>query len=609
MSCNGSEGSSFAVWAPNAEYVSVIGDFNRWDNAANPLAPVGQSEVWEGFAFGATKGMRYKYYVVSRNSDHRAEKADPFSFLNEEPPKTASVVWTLDYAWGDHAWMTGRARRNAVDAPLAIYEVHPGSWVRVPEEGHRWLTYRELAEQLAGYVRKTGFTHVELLPIMEHPFYGSWGYQPTGFFAATSRYGTPQDLMYLVDYLHQNDIGVILDWVPFHFPYDNHALAYFDGTHLYEHPDPRRGFHPTWRSAVFDYSRPEVRSFLLSSAMFWLEKYHIDGLRVDAVSYMLCLDYCRKPGQWIPNQHGGRENLEAISFLRQFNDDIHKKVPGALTFAEEATAWPKVTGSTSNGGLGFDLKWDMGWMHDTLEYMHKNPHQRRQMLNRLTFRMIYAYSEHFALSLSHDEVVHLKGSLLGKMSGDLWQKFANLRLLYGYMYGMPGKKLLFMGGEFGQMREWNHNQSLDWHLLQQTSHAGVQKCISDLNRLYRKYAALHELDCLPDGFEWISCDDHSNSVLVFLRKSREEEDPLVLAVCNFQPAVHREYRIGVPKAGFWKEIFNTDAADYGGSGCGNLGGVQAQAIAWNSRPCSLRITVPPLAVVFFEGPSEGEPVP
>ncbi len=602
MSVNGTDGTSFALWAPNAGRVNVIGDFNRWDKTAHPLSLTNRWGIWQGFAPGAIEGNRYKYFVVSRGNGYCAEKADPFSFMNEEPPKTASVVWRLDYKWNDSAWMSGRIARNSIDSPMAIYEVHAGSWMRVPEEGYRWLTYRELAERLAQYVREGDFTHVELLPILEHPFYGSWGYQPTGFFAPTSRYGTPQDFMYLIDYLHQNDIGIILDWVPFHFPWDGHALAYFDGTHLYEHPDPRRGYHPTWRSAVFDYDRPEVRSFLLSSAMFWLEKYHIDGLRVDAVSYMLSLDYCRKPGQWIPNEHGGRENLGAISFLRRLNDEVHARVPGVLTFAEEATAWPKVTHPAKDGGLGFDIKWDMGWMHDTLEYMHKNSHQRRALLNKLTFRMLYAYSENFVLALSHDEVVHLKGSLLGKMPGDLWRKFANLRLLYAYMYGMPGKKLLFMGGELGQMREWDHNQSLDWHLLQHPLNAGVRKCVTDLNRLHREYAALHELDCEPGGFEWVSCDDYRNSVLTFLRKPRSADAPLILGVCNFLPAVHYDYRVGVPRPGFWKEILNTDAEEYGGSGRGNFGGIEGDEIGWNSRPYSIRLTVPPLGALFLEGP-------
>ncbi len=603
MSVNGTEGTQFSIWAPNAERVLVIGDFNHWDKSASPLSPSGDSGIWEGFVPGAKRGDRYKYFVVSRWNGHSAEKADPFSYFYEVPPRTASVVWELDYQWNDGAWMAGRADYDALSSPVSIYEVHAGSWMRVPEEGNRRLRYRELAGKLCEHVRNTGFTHVELLPITEHPFYGSWGYQPTGFFASTSRYGTPQDLMYLIDCLHQNGIGIILDWVPFHFPYDGHALAYFDGTHLFEHPDPRRGYHPVWRSAIFDFGRPEVRSFLLSSAMFWLEKYHIDGLRVDAVSYMLYLDYCRRPGQWMPNQFGGRENLDAISFLRRLNQEVHTRFPGVVTVAEEAAAHPKVSRPAGEGGLGFDMKWDMGWMHDTLEYMHKNPHQRRSSLNKLTFRMLYAYSENFVLSLSHDEVVHLKGSLLTKMSGDSWQRFANLRLLYGYMYAMPGKKLLFMGGELGQVHEWDHNQSLDWHLLQYPPHAGVQRCVADLNALYRKYAAMHELDCEPGGFEWIACDDHRNGVLTMLRKPRSGREPLVLAVCNFQPTVYRDYLVGVPRPGLWKEILNTDAREYGGSGNGNFGGVHAGEKGWNLRPYSLRITVPPLGALFFESPA------
>ncbi len=600
MTVNGTPGTHFALWAPNAERVTVIGDFNRWNKTANPLSHMGDSGIWEGFVPKAKRGDRYKYWIVSRNNGHAADKADPFALFYEEPPKTASVIWDLDYEWNDGRWMTQRAEQDGLASAISIYEVHAGSWMRVPEEGNRWLSYRELAPKLAEYVLKMGFTHVELLPVTEHPFYGSWGYQPTGFYAPTSRYGTPQDFMYLINYLHQREIGVILDWVPFHFPTDNHALAFFDGTHLYEHPDPRRGFHPVWKSAIFDYGRPEVRSFLLSNALFWLERYHLDGLRVDAVSYMLYLDYSRHPGQWIPNRHGGRENLDAISFLRRFNDEIHSRHPGVLTIAEEATAWPKVSRRESEGGLGFDMKWDMGWMHDTLEYMHKNFHQRRHMLNKLTFRMIYGYAENFVLALSHDEVVHLKGSLLNKMTGDQWQKFANLRLLYGYMYGMPGKKLLFMGGELAQVREWNHGQSLDWHLLQNPMHAGVQKCIRDLNRLYRNHPAMHELDVEPGGFEWIACDDHRNGVLTFLRKARSKEE-LILVVCNFQPAVQNNYRVGVPHAGFWEEKLNTDAREYGGSGCGNLGGVEAESTGWNGRPYSVRLTLPPIGVLFLEG--------
>jgi 1,4-alpha-glucan branching enzyme len=470
--------------------------------------------------------------------------------------------------------------------------------MRVPEERNRWLTYRELAVRLAEYAKRMGFTHVELLPITEHPFYGSWGYQPTGFFAPTRRYGTPQDFMYMVDVLHQHGIGVILDWVPYHFPKDQFAMSFFDGTHLYDHPDPRRGYHPVWKSAVFDFSRPEVRSFLLSSALYWLKEYHLDGLRVDAVSYMLYLDYYRKGGEWIPNRSGGKENLDAVRFLRQLNDNIHRNCPGTLTLAEEATAWPKISRPVREGGIGFDFKWDMGWMHDTLQYFAKPFHQRRHFQNKLTFRMMYAFSENFLLALSHDEVVHLKKSLVNKMPGDTWQKFAGLRLLYGYMYGLPGKKLLFMGDEFGQLREWNHEQSLDWHLLQQPLHDGMQRCVADLNRLYDTHPALHERDGDSSGFEWIACDDTTNCVLTFLRKSRPT-DSTVLVVCNLLPVAHSNYRVGVPHPGLWKEVFNSDAREYGGSGAGNCGGVRTDAASWNWRPYSLKLTVPPLAALFF----------
>jgi 1,4-alpha-glucan branching enzyme len=470
--------------------------------------------------------------------------------------------------------------------------------MRVPEERNRWLTYRELAVRLAEYAERMGFTHVELLPIMEHPFYGSWGYQPTGFFAPTRRYGTPQDFMYLVDLLHQHGIAVILDWVPYHFPKDHHALSQFDGTHLYDHPDPRRGYHPVWKSAVFDYGRPEVRSFLLSSALFWLNQYHLDGLRVDAVSYMLYLDYYRKGDEWLPNNSGGKENLDAVRFLRELNDNIHRQQPGILTIAEEATAAPRISRPTREGGLGFDFKWDMGWMHDTLQYFARPFNQRRQLQNKLTFRMMYAFAENFLLALSHDEVVHLKRSLVNKMPGDTWQKFAGLRLLYAYMYGLPGKKLLFMGDEFAQLREWNHEQSLDWHLLQQPLHAGVQECVADLNRLYRRYAALHEVEAEPSGFEWIACDDTTNCVVTFLRKTRSS-DSQALVVCNFLPVPRTEYRVGVPHSGFWTEVFNSDAREYGGSGVGNCGGVHTDPIGWNWRPHSLKLTLPPLAALFF----------
>jgi 1,4-alpha-glucan branching enzyme len=595
---DGIEGTYFAVWAPNAEEVSVIGDFNRWHPGVHCLHPRGQSGIWEGFVPGARRGDRYKYHIVSRFGGYTVDKADPIAFTGELPPRTASIIWDLDYTWGDEEWMSRRREANSLDAPMAIYEVHPGSWMRVPEEGHRPLTYRELGERLAAYVHEMGFTHVEFTPVMEHPFYGSWGYQTTGYFAPTSRYGTPQDFMSLVDCLHQNGIGVILDWVPSHFPTDGHGLGFFDGTHLYEHADPRQGFHPDWKSFIFNYGRHEVRSFLISSALFWLEVYHVDALRVDAVASMLYLDYSRREGEWIPNQYGGRENLEAIAFLRRLNEDVYRTCSGIQTIAEESTAWPMVSRPTYVGGLGFGLKWDMGWMHDTLDYMSRDPIYRKYHHNQLTFRALYAFWENFVLSLSHDEVVHGKGSLLGKMPGDDWQKFANLRLLLGYMYAQPGKKLLFMGGEFGQWREWSHEESLDWHLLQYEPHRGVQRWVQDLNHLYREEPALHDFDCSPEGFEWVDCNDAEQSVLCFLRKGRSPAD-LILAVCNFTPVPRVSYRVGVPRGGYWREVLNSDAREYWGSGMGNLGGVGAHHHPWHGRPYSLELALPPLSILFL----------
>ncbi|HEY8506621.1 MAG TPA: 1,4-alpha-glucan branching protein GlgB [Gemmataceae bacterium] len=601
---DGVEGTTFAVWAPNAERVSVIGDFNGWDPGANPLQTRGHSGVWEGFLPGVGPGAVYKYHIASRWHGYRTDRADPFAFHAETPPKTASVVTDLRYEWGDREWMATRHRRNALGAPISVYEVHLGSWRRVPEEGDRYLSYRELAPLLAEHVKRMGFTHVEFLPVMEHPFYGSWGYQTTGYFAPTSRYGTPQDFMYLIDHLHQNGIGVILDWVPSHFPTDGHGLGYFDGTHLYEHADARQGFHPDWKSFIFNFGRNEVRSFLLSSGLFWLDRYHADGLRVDAVASMLYLDYSRRDGEWVPNRYGGRENIEAMEFLRRFNTEVYRHFPDVQTYAEESTAWPMVSRPTYVGGLGFGLKWDMGWMHDTLEYMRHDPVHRKYHHNQLTFRMIYAFTENFILPLSHDEVVYGKGSLLGKMPGDDWQKFANLRLLYGYMYSQPGKKLLFMGGEFGQWNEWSHERSLDWHLLDFPPHGGLARWVGDLNRVYRELAALHEQDLSGDGFEWIDGSDAENSVLCYLRKGRSGSP--VLVVCNFTPVVRRNYRVGVPSVGFWKEILNSDAPIYGGSGQGNFGGVRAVPIAYHGRPASVSLTLPPLAVVMFTpGGEEG----
>jgi 1,4-alpha-glucan branching enzyme len=597
MAVDGAAGTHFAVWAPNAKNVCVMGDFNGWNTHKNHLRS-SDSGIWSGFIADVGPGAVYKYHIVS-SSGAKLEKADPVGFRHELPPKSASVVWELGYEWSDQKWMQERRGRNGHGAPISVYEVHLGSWRRVPEEDNRWLTYRELAPRLAEYCRKLGFTHVELLPIMEHPFYGSWGYQSLGYFSPTARYGTPQDLMYLIDTLHQAGIGVILDWVPSHFAVDGHGLAQFDGTSLYEHTDPRKGFHPDWGSYIFNYGRNEVRSFLISNALFWFEKYHIDGLRVDAVASMLYLDYSRKEGEWIPNQFGGRENLEAVSFLRQFNEQVYKHFPDAVTVAEESTAWTMVSRPTYVGGLGFGFKWDMGWMHDTLEYFGKDPVHRKYQHDRLSFRMIYAYHENFMLPLSHDEVTHGKGSLVGHMPGDDWQKFANLRLLLGYMYAQPGKKLLFMGGEFGQWREWNHESSLDWNLLVYGPHDGMQKWVENINRVLREEPALYELDCEPDGFEWIDCHDADNSTLSFLRKPRTGGS-LLLAVFNLTPVPRSAYRVGVPRGGFWKEILNSDAAEYGGSGMGNLGGVEATHIPSHGRPNSLEITLPPLGAVFFK---------
>lgn len=602
---HGTPGTSFAVWAPNAREVAVIGDFNGWNPQHHWLHPKAQSGVWEGFIPGVGPGTLYKYHIVSHNQSYVVEKADPFGFCHEEPPRTASRVWSLDYVWGDQHWMAERARRNALDAPMAIYEMHLGSWRRVPEEHDRPLTYREMAPQLTAYVQQMGFTHVEFLPVMEHPFYGSWGYQSTGYFAPTSRYGTPQDFMYLVDYLHQHGIGVILDWVPSHFPDDQHGLAYFDGTHLYEHADPRQGFHPDWHSCIFNYGRHEVRSFLISSALFWLDRYHIDGLRVDAVASMLYLDYARQSGEWVPNAYGGRENLDAVGFLRRLNEAVYQRFPDVQTIAEESTSWPMVSRPVYVGGLGFGLKWDMGWMHDTLQYFQRNPIYRKFHHNNVTFRMMYAFSENFVLPLSHDEIVYGKGSLLGKMPGDDWQKFANVRALLGYMYAQPGKKLLFMGDEFGQWREWNHDASLDWDLLAYAPHLGLQRWVSDLNRLYCSEPAMYDGDCDHAGFTWVDCNDAEASVLCFLRRPKAGGAP-VLVVCNFTPVVRQHYRVGVPSSGFWQELLNSDASSYGGSNQGNQGGFHAEPRAHHGQPYSFALTLPPLAMAFFK-PGSGFP--
>jgi 1,4-alpha-glucan branching enzyme len=595
-------GTYFAVWAPNADHVSVIGEFNDWEKASHILKPKGQSGIWEGFIPGIGKGTLYKFHIGSRFNRYRVDKADPFSVFNEIPPKFASIVWDLDYAWNDHEWLAGRSQRQGLGKPMTIYEMHVGSWRRVGEEHNRSLSYRELAPRLADYLHHMGYTHVEFLPVMDHPFFGSWGYQITGYFAPSANYGTPQDLMFLIDTLHQHGIGVILDWVPSHFPSDEHGLAYFDGTHLFEHADPRQGYHPDWGSYIFNYGRKEVQSFLISNALFWLDKYHADGLRVDAVASMLYLDYARKQGEWIPNKYGGRENLDAIEFLRRMNAAVYQHHPGVETIAEESTSWPMVSRPNYVGGLGFGFKWDMGWMHDMLEYMGQDPIYRRYHHKKLTFRMIYAFHENFVLPLSHDEVVYGKGSLIAKMPGDDWQKFANLRLLYGYMYAQPSKKMLFMGGEFGQWHEWAHDGSLQWDLLDYRMHASVQKWVRELNHFYRREPALFEWDCNPAGFEWIDCDDSDSSVVSLMRRGKSTP-AIIIAVCNFTPVPRYSYRIGAPRGGYWHEALNSDAGQYGGSNMGNLGGVEAVPIPLHGRSHSLTITLPPLSASFFK--SEG----
>ncbi len=602
LSVENVEGTYFAVWAPNAERVSVIGDFNRWNPASHPLTPRGASGIWEGFYPGIGKGALYKYHIESKIGGYRVDKTDPLSIFNEIPPKSASIVWDLDFSWQDQEWMERRPEMSGLDKPMAIYEIHLGSWRRRREEHNRSLSYRELAEELPAYLSELGFTHAEFLPVMDHPFFGSWGYQTTGYFAPSANYGTPQDLMALIDALHRAGIGVILDWVPSHFPADEHGPGFFDGTHLYEHADPRQGVHREWNSFIFNYGRNEVRSFLISSALFWLDKFHADGLRVDAVASMLYLDYARRDGEWIPNRYGGRENIEAIEFLRRLNEEVYKAFPSAHTIAEESTAWPMVSRPTYVGGLGFGFKWDMGWMHDTLEYLALDPIFRKYHHDKLTFRMLYAFHENFILPLSHDEVVYGKRSLLGKMPGDDWQKFANLRALFGYMYAQPGKKLLFMGGEFGQWNEWIHDASLDWHLLGDAPHAGVKRWVADLNRFYRSEPALFELDCDPNGFEWIDCSDAEASVVSLMRKARSSGD-IVLVVANFTPVPRQNYRIGAPRGGYWREALNSDATLYGGSGQGNLGGVEASPVPLHGRPHSLTLTVPPLAVLFLKSPA------
>jgi 1,4-alpha-glucan branching enzyme len=589
-------GAHFSVWAPNATKVSVIGDFNGWDAQADQLDELGVSGIWEGTVPAARTGQVYKFAITTRHGEV-LQKADPFAVCSENPPRTGSVLWDLEFRWSDHDWMSSRGARMALDAPMAIYEVHVGSWRRRPSDPDRFLTYRELAEPLIEHVQRCGFTHVEFLPLTEHPFYGSWGYQATGYFAPTRRYGDPQDLMTLIDQLHQAGIGVILDWVPSHFPSDAFALAQFDGTHLFEHADPRLGFHPDWKSLIFNYGRHEVRSFLASSAEHWLSTYHVDGLRVDAVASMLYLDYSRRPGEWVPNTQGGRENLDAIGFLRQLNTGIYRDHPDVQVFAEESTAFPGVSRPVEFGGVGFGLKWDMGWMHDTLDYLSREPVHRRFHHGELTFRSVYAYSENFVLPLSHDEVVHGKGSLLTKMPGDDWQRFANLRLLYSYQYTMPGKKLLFMGAELAQWAEWQHEGQLDWALEGIASHHGVTSLVADLNRLQRDEPALHQLDADPDGFSWTQPNEPDLGLLSFLRYAKEGEP--VLVVCNFTPVVRENVLAGVPAAGFWQELCNSDATEYGGSGVGNFGGVTARPLPNHGMPYTLTLTAPPLACIIL----------
>jgi 1,4-alpha-glucan branching enzyme len=594
----GVRGVQFGVWAPNARRVSVIGDFNSWDGRVNPMRVRGSSGIWEIFIPGLAEGQIYKFEIRSNAGNYLAQKADPYAFSSEIRPKSGSVVVNMDgYAWRDGDWMARRAQRDWFRSPLSIYEMHLGSWRR--GENSRWLTYRELADQLIPYVKQMGYTHIELLPVMEHPLDASWGYQTLGYFSATSRYGSPKDFMFFIDRCHQAGIGVLLDWTPAHFPRDGHGLAFFDGTHLYEHADPRRGEHPDWGTLVFNYGRNEVQNFLLSNALFWLDKYHADGLRVDAVASMIYLDYSRKPGEWLPNEYGGRENLQAIALLKRLNEVVHQRHPGILMVAEESTSWPAVSRPTYSGGLGFDLKWNMGWMNDTLRYMALDPIYRRHHQNELTFSMIYAFHENFILPLSHDEVVHGKQALLAKMPGDNWQKFANLRLLYGYMFAHPGKKLLFMGADLAQWNEWWQDVALDWMLLDFPTHRGVMRLVADLNKLYAAQPALYEVDFEWPGFEWLDANDADASVLSFLRRAKDPSDFLV-AVCNFTPVVRENYRVGVPEAGFYREIFNSDSEYYEGTNVGNAGGVLAEPVPWNDRPYSLKLNLPPLAAVYFK---------
>ena len=596
----GVRGVNFAVWAPSGRRVSVVGDFNLWDGRVNPMRSRGSSGVWELFVPELNEGAIYKYEIIGPQGQLLPLKADPYGFQSELRPHTGSIVARLDtYPWNDAGWMAQRKEINWLERPISVYEVHLGGWRRVPHESDRWLSYRELADQLVPYVKELGYSHIELLPIMEHPFDGSWGYQTIGYYAATSRYGTPAEFMEFVDRCHRSGIGVILDWTPAHFPRDTYGLAEFDGTHLYEHSDPRQGSHPDWGTLVYNYGRNEVQNYLISNALFWLDKYHIDGLRVDAVASMLYLDYSRKEGQWVPNEFGGRENLQAISFLKRLNEVAYERFPGILTIAEESTSWPAVSRPIYLGGLGFGLKWNMGWMNDTLKYFSADPVYRKYEQNKLTFSLLYAFTENFVLPFSHDEVVHGKNSLLHKMPGDMWQQFANLRLLYGYQYAHPGKKLLFMGQEFGQRSEFNEAHSLDWHLLQYGEHRGVQSLVADLNKLYATEPALHEIDFDWHGFDWIDCNDADNSVFSFIRRGKRPED-LIVVVLNATPVVRSNYRVGVPEPGFYQEALNTDAGTYGGCNVGNMGGVRSEPTPRLGRAESITLTLPPLAALFLK---------
>ncbi len=595
---DGIDGVYFAVWAPNAYRVSIVGNFNQWDERQHPMRIIGNGGVWELFIPGISTGELYRYDLRSHNQDYHGQKSDPYGFYSEKRPSNASIVYDINtYEWNDAEWMEKRAKADALTQPMSIYELHLGSW-RLNEKGE-WLTYHELATTVVDYCKHMNYTHIELMPVAEHPFDGSWGYQVTGYFATTSRFGSPDDFKCFVDHCHQNDIGIIMDWVPAHFPKDGYALSYFDGTHLYEHDDPRKGEHPDWGTYIFNYGRNEVRNFLISNALFWLKEYHIDGLRVDAVSSMLYLDFGRNNGEWIPNEHGGNENLDAIFFLRTFNEIVHREFPGAVTIAEESTSWPMVSRPTYLGGLGFTMKWNMGWMHDTLDYMKKDPVYRRYHHNQLTFSLMYAFSENFVLSLSHDEVVHLKGSIMEKMAGDWWQKFASVRTLTGYQMTHPGKKLMFMGQEIGQWREWSEERSLDWFLLSMDTHATLQKWVADLNKFYQEQPALYEHDFDPEGFQWIEANDADNSTYVYIRYADDKDDFLIIA-CNFTPLPRYNYRIGVPKLGFYKEVMNSDSSYYGGGNVGNSGGIMAETLPWREWQQSMNITIPPLGMVIFK---------